>query len=358
MSNQAILAVAGGGKTEAIVRRCKKVPRRRLLVTYTTTGQEELQDRVFQAQCDNSPEVVGWYAFLIQHFLQPYYPSFRPGSSFPGFNYEYRAHKWARGDRTFSDQEGKVGKEKLAYVARQVVENSNNAPLRRLEAIYDEIIFDEVQDLAASDLVILEWLLQSSIAIRMVGDIRQTVYESTTSDLMYKKFRGVKKIGWFTTQQRKGLLEVKQSTENYRCSSDVVALANTIFDPSYGFADAVSMQEERSNHMGLYRVRAHHVEQYVAQFSPLTLRWSKKSAKQFEGKFPMRNFGKVKGVTADHVLIQPTNRIKRFLTSGEPLGDSAASKLYVAVTRARFSVAFILDKSDLTPNLIAWSPEE
>lgn len=358
MSNQATLAVAGGGKTESIVRRCKEMPRRRLLVTYTTTGQEELRDRIFQAQCDNSPEIVGWYTFLIQHFLQPYYPSFRPGTSFPGFNYEYRAHRGASGDRTFSDQEGKVGKEKLAYVARQVYEDSNGAPLLRLEAIYEEIIFDEVQDLAASDLVILEWLLQSSITIRMVGDIRQTVFESTTSDRMYSKFRGAKKIDWFTAQHRKGLLDIKQSTDNYRCSSDVVALANTIFDPSYEFAEAVSAQEERSNHMGLYGVHTQHVEQYVAQFSPLTLRWSKNSAKEFDGKFPMKNFGKVKGITADHVLIQPTERIKQFLTSGKPLEDSAASKLYVAVTRAKFSVAFVLADTDLTPNLIAWSPEE
>lgn len=357
MTNQVVLAVAGGGKTESIVRRCKENPRRRLLVTYTTTGQEELRSRLFRAECADPPEVVGWYAFLMQHFLRPYYPSFRPGSSFPGFNYKYRAPRGAAGDRYFSDGDGKIGKERLAYIAREVHEDSNGAPVRRLEKIYEEIVFDEVQDFVASDLVILEWLLKSSMTVHMVGDLRQTVFETTTSDRKYPNFRGAKKIGWFTAQEQKGLLDIKRSTENYRCSADVVTFANRIFDPSFGFAEAISLQHEQSSHMGLYRVSTQHAQEYAERYSPLTLRWNKSSASEFNGKIPMKNFGQVKGITAEHVLIYPTGPMKQFLASGMTLADEAAAKLYVGVTRAKFSVAFILEDTESTNDLIAWSPK-
>jgi len=94
----------------------------------------------------------------------------------------------------------------------------------------------------------------------------------------------------------------------------------------------------------------------VARYSPLTLRWSKSSAHQFQGKIPMKNFGKVKGITTEHVLIYPTDPIREFLASGAKLGNEAAAKLYVGVTRAKFSVAFILDDTDSSTDLTAWSP--
>lgn len=356
MTNKAILAVAGGGKTESIVQRCKTKPRRRLLVTYTTTGQQELRGRIFGAACKEAPEVVGWYSFLIENFLKPYYPSFRPGSSYPGFSFKYKAVRGASGDRTFSDPEGKIGREKLAFIARRVYEASNGGPLRRLESMYEEIVFDEVQDLVASDLVILEWLLGSSIDVYMVGDLRQTVFETTTSDTKYKQYRGAKKLDWFKEQERKGLLKVTHSIDNHRCSSDIVSLSNKIFDPAYGFADAKSSQEEISSHLGIFRISEEDVEDYVAHFSPLILRWNKNSAKKFAGRIPMHNFGKVKGLTVDNVLIFPTPKMTKFLENGHALEKEAAAKLYVGVTRAKFSVAFVLRKNAVSLDLRKWPP--
>lgn len=77
MKNEALLAVAGNGKTQMIAELCKNNPRRRLLVTFTTTGQEELRARIFRERADPldpQPEVIGWYTFLIEHFLKPFYP--------------------------------------------------------------------------------------------------------------------------------------------------------------------------------------------------------------------------------------------------------------------------------------------
>jgi DNA helicase IV len=68
---------------------------------------------------------------------------------------------------------------------------------------------------------------------------------------------------------------------------------------------------------------------------------------------PFRNFGKVKGLTFDRVLIYPTSTITRFLTSGTQLAPRTACGLYVAVTRAKHSVAFVVPDPSRT-TLIRW----
>jgi superfamily I DNA and RNA helicase len=63
----------------------------------------------------------------------------------------------------------------LGRLANELLGASKGALLHRLESLYDEILIDEVQDLSAHDWEIADALLHSSIQIRMVGDIRQSV---------------------------------------------------------------------------------------------------------------------------------------------------------------------------------------
>jgi len=56
------------------------------------------------------------------------------------------------------------------------------------------------------------------------------------------------------------------------------------------------------------------------------------------------NFGESKGATFDRVVIFPHGLAKQWLATGNfSLVSRSASKLYVGVTRARFSVAFATD---------------
>ena len=65
--------------------------------------------------------------------------------------------------------------------------------------------------------------------------------------------------------------------------------------------------------------------------------------------------GEVKGLTVDHALILPTDGMIQFLSSGiSNLKEQTACKLYVAITRARFSVAFVLDDDVQTDQLQRW----
>lgn len=70
-------------------------------------------------------------------------------------------------------------------------------------------------------------------------------------------------------------------------------------------------------------------------------------------------FGESKGRTCDHVLIVPTEPVIKFLKKmANPFGNSSTAisknKLYVAITRARYSVAFIVD--DKYFNKLLWKP--
>jgi superfamily I DNA/RNA helicase len=64
------------------------------------------------------------------------------------------------------------------------------------------------------------------------------------------------------------------------------------------------------------------------------------------------NFGESKGLSFDRVLIYPTDPIQNWLRNNNSvIADTSRSKLYVAITRARYSVAFVVSDTEkiLTP---------
>ncbi len=67
------------------------------------------------------------------------------------------------------------------------------------------------------------------------------------------------------------------------------------------------------------------------------------------------NIGVAKGMDVERVLIWPTERMERFLDRGDELSGKACCDLYVAVTRARASVAFAVKKPD-DVGLPVWRP--
>ena len=50
----------------------------------------------------------------------------------------------------------------------------------------------------------------------------------------------------------------------------------------------------------------------------------------------------MKGKTFDRVMVFPTNPMKAYLKSKDLTAAGDLSKFYVAVTRARYSVAFVI----------------
>jgi hypothetical protein len=346
MGNQLTLAVAGSRKTQGIVEHCASVSheRRVLVVTYTQANQEELTSRLKQYAGDHHHvEVAGWFTFLLRHFARPFLPFKFPGCRVLGFNFDGRPHRMAKGIDRFMDKSGAVYGCELGRLAHELIEESKGALLKRLESIYDEILVDEVQDLSAYDWNIIDVLLRSSIEIRMVGDIRQSVLATNPRSSKNSKYSYAGAINWARERQAKGELEIVESMTTWRCHPVVAKFSDSIFDPSWEFPETRSKNEAVTGHDGVFLVATKNVTEYVRSFQPQCLRYNALAGRAFDLDY--LNFKVSKGVTFERVLIVPTGPIAKFITSGIHLEANSASSFYVAVTRARQSVAIIMDRA-------------
>jgi DNA helicase-2/ATP-dependent DNA helicase PcrA len=91
----------------------------------------------------------------------------------------------------------------------------------------------------------------------------------------------------------------------------------------------------------------------MTMYQPVCLRQTVKTATPAD--IEARNFGVSKGLTHERVLIYTTNPMRKFLTKGTLLADKSACGLYVGVTRAVFSVAFVMEKPEKSV-LPVWTP--
>lgn len=346
-NNHLTLAVAGSGKTKSIVDACSAAdPSERILIlTYTSANQQQLESRLAaEAGSHHHVEVTGWFSFLIAHFVRPYLPFVFPGKRVHGFDFESRPQQgvsnteWHRYFNT-SDEVRKVH---LPQIAHRISEASDGAPLRRLERVYDKIFIDEVQDLCGWDLNILLLLMSSKIPLEMVGDVRQAILVTNPREAKNKQYKFMKIWDWFRIQEKARRLTVSQRCDSYRCRPEIAALADSLFAKDLGFSQTQSMNPLVTGHDGIFLVRSVDVNAYVETYSPLVLRRTTSSGKCYNHLTPM-NIGVSKGLGRRHVLIIPTGDMTKLIQKGQRLEEQQAAYLYVAVTRAEQSVAFVVD---------------
>lgn len=356
--NQLLLAVAGGRKTQSVVEACAGThPDRRVLVLgYTRANQDELEKRIkAAAPFKQNVEISGWYSFLLRHIVSPYLPKLYPGHRLTGFNFdgEPQSGRYASGPSRFLDSEGRAYMLHLSKLAYDVMAASEGAVIDRLQHIYDEIRIDEVQDLGGYDLDIIEALLTSSIDVYLVGDMRQALLSTNIRDPRLRKYRFGELIQWFRLQERKKRLTIEEHPQTYRSNQTIASFSDAIFDASNQYSPTVSMSSEPSDHAGLFAVSSQYLDAYRERFHPLCLRHGANSGAKYD--LPYMTFGNAKGRTVDHVLIVPTAAILNFLSQGKLLEGRPACALYIAVTRAKHSVAFVID--DEPPGALThWTP--
>lgn len=356
--NHLLLAVAGGRKTQSVVDACAAAPpeRKVLVLGYTRTSQDELERRIkAAAPFKRNVEVCGWYAFLLRHIVRPYLPMLYAGRRLAGFNFDGEPvrGRYATGASRFLDADGRAFKLHLSKLAHDVMAASNGAVIDRLQHIYDEIRIDEVQDLGGYDLDIVSALFASSIDLYLVGDMRQALLSTNTRDPRFAKYRYGELIHWFRLQEKNNHLTIDERPRTYRSNQRIADFSDTIFAVANQYSPTVSASKESSDHEGLLAVSSRHLADYRERFDPLCLRHGASSGTAYD--LPYVTFGNAKGRTVDHVLICPTARIGQFLATGKPLDGRAACALYIAVTRAKHSVAFIID-GEAPATLTRWNP--
>ena len=356
MGNNLTLAVAGSGKTRGIIEYCASLPRdrRALVLTYTQANQAELRSRLSSCAGDHSGiQVMGWFSFLLRDFARPFLPFMFLGQRLRGFNFDGRPDRMAKGLYRFLDRNSAAYACELGRLAHELIEASKGTLIRRLQCIYDEILIDEVQDLSSHDWEIIDALLNCSLDLHMVGDIRQSVLATNPRSAKNKKYSYAESIKWFRKREKCGILTISENCLTWRCRSEIAAFADTIFDSTWSFPPTKSNNKKVSGHDGVFLLHPEHIKEYIGQFRPNCLRHSVSSGKAYDLDFV--NFKLAKGTECDRVLIIPTSGISKFVQSGAPLDPIPAASFYVAVTRAAQSVAIVIQHPGVS-TLPFWEP--
>lgn len=367
LTNTLCIAGAGSGKTEKIItesiaeiERGGKV----LVVTYTTSNQHELRRRFISSFGKHSDSFVvkGLFSFYLEDMVRPYQQALftqRIDGMFfneqnphlqHGKHYMLRGRQEQLEDKSYNPShfltkcKTKVHSAFLAKLAARVAKATRNATSDRLGEIYSKVYFDEVQDLVGWDYDVLKVLSKEMKSpIICVGDFRQTVYETTFG---HKKPKTAEeKIAAFKS------MDFKQDALalNYRSIQAICTVADEVHKSAYqGSKSAVdSIPFEFAHHVGVFVVKESDVIDYIAAYDPMVLRWSLASGSKI---LPITarcsNFGSSKGLGFNRVLILPTPKQLNFILDGvTPFPEKeevAQNKMYVAITRARYSLGFIV----------------
>jgi DNA helicase-2/ATP-dependent DNA helicase PcrA len=338
-TNKAIIAAAGARKTQYIIDAALADPSARALITtYTNENLRQIQARIQQRMGVIPPHIqtAGWFSFLLSHGIRPYQRSMLGragivgGLNFPGKRNRYTP---ATDLRYFVDSHGDVYRDGAADLVDRIDGASGGLTTDRLERIFDHIYIDEVQDLVGWDLEVLERLFSSNIGITVVGDPRQHTY-GTNVGTKNKKYRGAGLVDWL--DERAETCEQEHRNESHRCQQEICDFASDIFPE---FEPLTSGHTIETDHDGVHMISPMEVQAYYEEHRPQVLRWNKRID---TFGLPALNIGVSKGSTYDRVLIVPTKPIRKYLQDRDHTALKSREMLYVAVTRARHSVAFVL----------------
>lgn len=363
--NKYILGGAGSGKTTFFVNEALRITEGRVLITtYTEANEEEIRRKFLQinGRIPANVTIQTWFSFLLQHWVKPFQGTYNEGlfdyeikgmllvNEPSGFRYYNRnlkqnvyygednhffEHYFTKNQRIFSDKIAKFGLSSN-YA-------SSNGVIQRLSKIYQYIFIDEVQDLAGYDLDIIKIMMKSSISVLLVGDPRQVTYLTHSSKKNVKYIDG--KIKEFLIDHCKKLIgnNIDEDTlsKSHRNNKQICDFSAKLY-PAISKLEPCTCCASIKEHQGIYFVKKNDVEKYIERFSPIQLKWS--NSVEVSKAVKSMNFGECKGLTFDRVLIYPTTDMKKWLLDNSSnLQPSTRAKFYVALTRARYSAAIVLD---------------
>jgi DNA helicase II / ATP-dependent DNA helicase PcrA len=247
----------------------------------------------------------------------------------------------------------KIYSDKLSKFVFRCNEKTNGNVIDRISRIYSHIYIDEVQDLAGYDLELLKLLFNCNSTILLVGDPRQGTY-STNSAPKNKQFKKSNIVNFFTDRVKNLEKDDTSLMVNFRCNKPICDLSNKLF-PDY--QATTSGNKVETGHSGVFFIKQKDIDSYLRKFNPLQLRDSKRTV--VKENYSVMNFGEAKGLSFDRVLIYPTEPFIKWLKdSNAELAVTSRSKFYVAITRARHSVAIVSNTENITDEIQHYNLDE
>jgi len=374
-NNKLIIAAAGSGKTTYLINEAMKFKDERVLITtYTEANEEEIKKKFIKRfKCVPSfIKIQTWFSFLIQHGVRPYQGTFNEmlfrkevkGMLLNDGKYgvKFVLKKFGREipipfkeetefEQHYFTSSGKIYSDRLPKFVVKSNETSNGEVVNRISRIYQHIFIDEIQDLAGYDLEILKLLFQTPSNILLVGDPRQVTY-LTHHENKFGKYKDGKIKEFIVEECKKKIpYEIDETSlgSSHRNNKPICDYSSKLHEPEQFSSIEPCTCEDCRNYAeeaeGIYLVRETDIENYLERFNPIQLRWN--SLQEVNPNYSVYNFGESKGKTFHRVIIYPTDKMEKWVYNhNTDLPFSTRAKLYVAITRAKYSVAIISNFAD------------
>ena len=381
MSNRLIIAAAGAGKTTFLVQEAHQKSNKKILITtFTDNNASEIKKKFIDlyGSVPGNVTVLPWVSFLLTHCVRPYQSSYDSSlheenigfllvSEKSGVKYRTRTGDsvyWGEEEnfkKHYFNDDFQIYSDKISKFVIKNNDRSNNAVFSRLKKIFNCIYIDEIQDMVGYDLEIIKLLLKEIDEVLLVGDPRQCTYSTHNAQKHSKYAEG--NIENFIREQlgRRITCEIDTATLNvsHRNFKDQCNFSSLLY-PQYPVPTPCSCAECRGESVnnGLFLVRSVDVEKYLLKTKAVQLRWDVRT--QCHDTTPCFNMGESKGMTFGHTLIYLTAPMIKWLKNrAYKLNFSSKAKFYVALTRAKYSVAMVWDdETHFVPEFTIYSPED
>lgn len=340
-----VIAGAGTGKT-TMLRRIATEHRHDcnvLYLTYTNANAYEFRAAIVNelGYVPANITIMTWFSFLLTHGVRP----------FPARGFTHRIDRMLfnegrvrnrRGISRGSEQyycpiPGLVYRSRLSDLAALCDEQWDGEVTNRVCSIYDAILVDEGQDFAGYDYDVLSALMGKAAEMVIVGDPRQQTYRTGNEP----KHSCVPHVFEFLQTAKGYTPDTVTLGTTFRCSKAVIDLANSLYPTLPQVTPSV---ERMSDPLGtVTKIRKSDFETWAKSHNRQfrVLRYNART--QVPVECHMMNMGDSKGLTLEDVVIFPTAEMKKWL-DGKPadLKDGTRAKLYVAITRARGDLFFVV----------------
>lgn len=380
MNNRLVIAAAGSGKTTYLVKKALEINSsdRVLITTYTEVNETEIRKKILKEKkyIPSNITIQTWFSFLLQHGVKPYQGALNDilyiqdikgmllNNGKYGIKYTTRSgikvgyKEETEFERHYFTKDCKIYSDKLPKFVVKCDKVTNGKVIERIANIYQHIYIDEVQDLAGYDLEILKLLFKTDSRILLVGDPRQVTY-LTHHESKYSKYKYGKTTEFIENELGKGIvcdIDTESLNVSHRNNQLICDFSAKLYSqlPKINPCNCDSCRNYNVEHEGIFLIKKKDVKDYISKYNPTVLRWSKSTAVENGIIF---NMGESKGKTFDRVLIYPTNPMLEWIKDNnynftrtvKGIGKKligVKEKLYVSITRARYSVAIVYDYDD------------
>lgn len=342
------VSAAGAGKTWGICHDALEAVNKAgcikniLIVSYTNRGVEAIQSEIrHQNMGVLHPRVIvmSWYKFLMSEMIKPLQTYIFEINEIKSFDFQHIygfINRQRQGTKArYITKNRDILSNEAAELTLQLNNKSAGQVIKRLEKIYQNIYIDEIQDMAGYDLNIIEELIKSTISVTCVGDNKQATFK-TNNTTKNKGKSGSNVWSFFENLCNKGMICIEQNQVSRRFNGSICNFANNVFPNESSMTTSMN---EISGHDGVFLICKEDTARYNFYFSPTVLRYDSKTD---TGGVSSYNFGECKGLTFQRVLIYPNKTLLDFILKNTKL--KSPEKYYVAVTRPKYSLTFVVDK--------------